>query len=146
MLNLIKKTFSPKKKKLICGGEAFCEVVDNLGRSVGKLYYERPNYDMKISYIYELQSVGNDRGKLKLLSTEAPTSKQCHDILMSECCMPFAEKIFVKSEGYTTKDGENIEDLNKEQQFDFIKTYYAHNLIDMVTIAFGINETVKKNN
>ena len=146
MMTFLKKLFAPKKKKLICGGETFCEVVDNHGRIVAKLYYERPNYDMKISYIYELQSVGSDKARLKELSIEKSMSKQCHDLVMNECCIPFAEKIFKRSQGYITQDKEPIETLEPKIQFEFIKSYYAHNLIDMVTIAFGVNESVKKNN
>lgn len=143
MLRWIKGLFTPKQK-LICGGQGCCEVVDSLDRPIAWLYYNRPDSETKMDYIYDVENIANNKSRLKEISVEKNTGKQAYDMVINELCVPYAEKVFVRCKGYVDEEKKSIDNLSKELQFNYLKTYYTHNLVDMVVNAFAINEKVKK--
>lgn len=146
MIKWIKGLFT-KKKSLICGGVGRCAVVDNLDREIGNIYFDRPTSKQKMDYIYDVENVANNKSKLKELSSEGngdSVSKKAYEVVINELCIPHAEKVFNKCDGYTDSDGNEISKLTREEQFNFLKEYYAHNLVDMVVCAFSIDEKIKK--
>lgn len=145
MFNKIVKLFAGKPRPLMMGGVGCCEVVDRLDRVVGKLYFKRPNSQQKIDYIYDVENVANNQSKLKELGKTDNPSRNSYNYVIYELCVPYAEEIFEKAEGYRLEGGKEFIDLlPREKQLEYLKQYYMHNLIDMVVQAYAIEERVKK--
>jgi len=132
---------------MICGGSGSVAVCDRLGREVATLYFRRPDSDEILSYVYEQQNaIGGNEAKLRELQN-TKTEKQVnrmHEMLVHDFYLPWAEKIFIRCEGYTDSNGKALDKAPKEQQFEALKKYYSHNLVDMTAFAFEREGSVKK--
>lgn len=148
MWKWIKRFFTPQKN-FICGGEGFIEFVDALGRVKSKIYFMRPDSDMRLNYAHEYQDkTANDKQLREIKADQdkgGNTSKKIYQIIIRDLFLPYAEKIFSRSEMYCDENRKPIDNWEKEKQFALIKKYYSHHLINMVTTAFGDDSTLKKN-
>lgn len=148
ILNFFKRIFAPRQKPFICGGIGVIEVVDSLGRVKSKLYYTRPDSDMKLNYTYEYQNITANEKQLREIKTDKDKGgnvpKKIHEIIERELFIPYAEKIFVKCEGYYTSDKKCIDYKTKEEQLKTMKKYYSNHLVSMVANAFTEDSRYKK--
>jgi len=138
------KQILTRPKSLRCGGERCCAVVDHLGREVAQLWYNAPTANDILQYTYELQT-GLAAKETRLDEIQSAKNKplKCHEILWRDLTLPWARKIFTRAAGYMV-DGKKIDLLSGERQLEVLEKYYAHNLTDMVSIAFQVQSAVKK--
>ena len=136
------------KRNYVCGGVGYIEVTDRLGRVVSGLYFNRPDSDMRLNYSYEYQDISSKDVQLKEIKEDKEkggnTAKKIHEILERDLFIPEAEKIFSHCEGYLDGGRKIIDNLSKEKQFDFLKKYFRHHLVQMVTLAYDDASTFKK--
>ena len=147
MLRLLKRLFN-NKRNLICGGIGCIEVSDNLGRVVSRLYFNRPDSDMRLNYTYNYQDISSHDEHLKEIKEDkergGSTARKIHEILERDLFLPEAEKVFHSCEGYFDSDKKSIDKLSKDKQFAFLNKYYRHHLVQMVTIAYDDAAKFKK--
>ena len=144
----LKKLFSPPPAKMICGGVGHIEIVDNLGRVKSKLYYTRPDSDMKLNYTYEYQHITANEGQLREIKAVqdkgGSTPKKIHEIIERDLFLPWAEKIFVECLGYYDNNNKLLDHKEKKIQLNMLKKFYSNHLVAMVSNAFLDNSCYKK--
>jgi len=140
------KRFFNKKKSLVLGGKRSVSVTDWLDREIGRIYYEVPESDMVLEYVYEMQKgLADDKSKIKEISDAENKALSCHKIVWRELSLPYAKKVFLGAEVYKLQSGEDISSVSVEDQFNHIKKYCSNHLSDMCSIAFSQEGKVKKN-
>lgn len=151
MLKLLKKFIASifyNKRQYVCGGEGHIEVVDKMRRVISKLYYNRPTSDMRLNYTYNYQDISSRDDHLREIKEDKEkggnTIKKIQELLERDLFLPEAEKIFSFSEGYLDNNRKLIDTLSKKKQFEIIKKYYRHHLIQMVALAYEDTSTFKK--
>ena len=136
------------KRNYVCGGVGYIEVCDKLGRVVSKLYFNRPDSDMRLNYSYEYQDISSRDDHLREIKEDKEkggnTAKKIHEILERDLFIPEAEKIFSHCEGYLDGGRKLIDNLSKKKQLDFLKKYFRHHLVQMVTLAYDDASSFKK--
>jgi len=144
MIRWLRGLFSQKTKP-ICGGQGRCDVVDGLGRVVAKIWFARPDSDLQLEYVYAMQeSLSNQKEILKFSKSSGGVKEFHKDVYLNKT-IPFAKKIFIKSEGYKTDTGEDVGLLESDEQFNHIRDFHIHHLADVVSVAFSNVYAVKKN-
>jgi len=138
------KNFVRRKKNPRCGGIAFVEVVNGYGQLVAKLFYRIPTYKEILQYEYQYSNIFESISQLREIKKSEKTTEKVFDALMDELFYPYAKKIFEYSEGYLDKNKKYIDSKTKSEQFDFIREYFGHHLVDMVSVAYKIDTTCKK--
>jgi len=142
----LKKLFA-RKPQMICGGTGCVAVCDRLGREMARLYFRRPESDEILTYVYEQQNaiVGKESKLRELQSINQDKQlNKMHEMLVHDFYLPWAEKIFIRSEGYLDGDKKSIDKTDAPEQFAILKRFYSHNLIDMTVAAFEREGSVKK--
>lgn len=144
---MIKKIigFFSEKRILPCGGDGCCEAINEFGKVVTKLYYRRPTSDERLGYLLDYHKFETDAGKLKKISKDDPV-KSTTDIIWKTVHIPWAEKIFVGSEGYLAEDKTPLEKKSVIDQFKCLKKYYANHLAGMCDTVFVPELSIKKKN
>jgi hypothetical protein len=125
------------------GGEGLCEVVI-AGKVCGTIRYRRPTSDEKLTYSYELQHGLGTEAQLKELAKAGDKARKCHEMMIRDISIPFAKKIFLGCEGFIDVSGKAIGELPADEQFNRVKEYYSHALVDLVAIAYTTEGAVKK--
>ena len=146
MTNWIKKLFT-KRKYIVCGGVACCEVTDKYGKVMAEIWYRRPTSDEVFNYMYDVQFGLASESNVKELSGEKSIkerAKKCHEIMLRDLSLPYAELIFDHCIGFYDDKLKDVFQLSKEEQFAFLGKYRSHNLIDLVIKAFETDGTLKK--
>jgi hypothetical protein len=133
------------KTRLNCGGEGYCVIKDFYGREMGRLYYQRPDSDMRFDYTYALMNSLATEPRLREIESAVDKTKKSHEIMIRDLSLPFAQKLFVRSEGYKDDAGRKLEAMSKEEQFKHIAKYYVHHFISMVSEVFTPESVLKKN-
>lgn len=133
-----------KKDRLYCGGSNLCEVTDRLGRVLCKIYYTRPDTDMVLEYVYAMQTCLTDETDVEKLISSKEKGFTFHKEIYLKTILPFAEKIFLRSEGYLDENGKKIDKQEKDVQYQYIKKYFSSHLAQLVTIAYSQEYSVKK--
>lgn len=131
-------------KSFICGGETSVLVTDIYGSIKAKIYYKRPTSDEILSYSWDLKSAMDGESELRQIKDSKNTAMQMHKTICEKVMIPYAEKIFVKADGYSYNDIP-IESFDQSKQFDILKEYYFYHLVQMSEKAFDTNCLVKKN-
>jgi hypothetical protein len=108
------------------------------------MWFMRPDSEMRLNYVYEMQEGISSEENLKKIKASKNRPKACHSLIVNEIAIPFAEKIFIRSEGYVADDGKPLETKSRVEQFEHLKKYHSHNLADMTAKAFEVDGTVKK--
>ena len=129
--------------QLICGGDGVIEIIVS-NKVCGVIRYRRPTSDEKLDYLYQLQKGIGTELQLKEIQSANDKSKKCHEIMVRDLSIPFAEKIFLGSELFRDDHGKTIDNQPLNKQFDTLKTYWSHALVDMVAIAYATEGVVKK--
>lgn len=141
-MKIIQRIFS-KKKKLTAGGLGRCDVCDGLGRTVAKMWYRRPDGNMKFDYIYNCQEKILTESQIKEIAKDN-TERRTSEIIARDLFIPYAEQIFEKSEGYDD-NGKCVDKYSREEQFEYLKKNWPHHLIQMVSLAYNDETSIKKN-
>jgi len=132
---------------MICGGVGCVAVLDRLNREVARIYFRRPNSEEILTYVYEQQNiVGDSESRLREIQ-QTKSDKQVnkiHEVLVRDFYLPWAEKIFVRCEGYVDSNGKSLDTAGDKAQFDALKKYHSHSLVDMTAFAFEREGSVKK--
>ena len=132
---------------MTCGGVGCVAVCDRLGREVARIYFRRPTSDEILTYVYEQQNIiGGSEARLReIQATKAEKQvNKIHDLLVKDFYLPWAEKIFARCEGYTDGDGKSLDKSEIKKQFEALKKYHSHSLVDMTAVAFEREGSVKK--
>lgn len=147
-LRKIFSLFLGRKHKFICGGIGHIDVVDNLGRIISQLYFNRPDSDMRLNYTYKYQDISSHDEHLREIDEDkkkgGDSTKKIHQIIERDLFLPEAENIFSHSKGYLDSDNEIIDFLPKEKQFEILKKYWRHHLVSMVSLAYEDASNFKK--
>lgn len=148
-MQLLKKILSPfarPNKSFTCGGEGLITVTDIYGRISAKIWYDRPTSEMIMTYAWELSQITNDESNLKQIKDSENKMSEMHKVLWDKVMLPYAEKVFLRSVGYVDKNGEPIDRLTSQEQFEIIKKFNAHHLAQMAEKVFSSGVIVKKKN
>lgn len=127
----------------VCGGEGAIEVIKN-GKFCGIIYYRRPTSDEKLDYFYCMQKEIGTELQLKEIKNAKDKNKKCHEIILRDVSIPFAEKIFLRAEKFKGDKDNTIESKTPSKQFELLKLYWSNILVDLVSIAYEIEGIVKK--
>lgn len=127
----------------MCGGEGAIDVVVN-HKVCGTIRYRRPTSDEKLDYLFQTQKGLGSESQLKEIKNSDNKDKKCFEILIRDLSIPFAKKIFISAEIFLDDNGEPIENNKNDKQFELLKTYWSHALVDMVAIAYAAEGVVKK--
>ena len=141
MFKAIKKLFT-KPIPLNCGGVGQVNIFDKNDKVTGTLFYTLPTANQKAEFMYLYQNIC-DRTVIKKLKEAKNPQAKLWENAVEDNVLPFAKNIFLKSEGYCI-NGDPIDDLEKDKQYEIIGKYYSHHIIKMVEIAFDEAYTVKK--
>ena len=131
-----------KKEKIHCGGEGCIEVKkkDSLF-SKAYLYYERPTYELILQYEWDYTNFLQSDTERKALEK---AQKESYAMVAKKIFLPYAKKIFLRSNGFVDGKGNFIDHLSVVEQFEHIEKYRGYTLIDMATKAFQVDVTSKK--
>jgi len=141
ILSIFAKKVSPS-----CGAEESVNVVDRFGRTVARLFYRQPSGDMRLEYIDCRIGLLDESESISSIKNAGAghETKAIYKLYRDELFLPFAERIFIRSEGYRTDNNKPVDVLSKSEQFEWLKKYYPDNLSDMTVIAFEPKYSVKK--
>lgn len=145
MTKWIRRLFAGSTRPLHCGGQGYVQVLDPIGREVGKIFYTRPDSAAKRNYIYDLQHKLTEENSIKKLATAANKAVAIHDSMIAEIVTPYAKKIFAGCVGKFV-DGSNkpIARLAHQEQFEVMMRWYANVMTDLVSEAYQQEGVVKK--
>jgi len=139
MFNLFKK----KKNSLICGGVGEIEIVGQFNKYLGSIFYKRPEYSDKLAFELEFQAHKLDEVSLKKINQSSDAIIQTHNEIADKLYMPYAEKIFLRSEGF--KDNKKpLSNYSRGKQFQILSKYYKNCLIELVESVFRVSTRSKK--
>jgi hypothetical protein len=140
---VIQKIVEKKKEsfKFICGGEACVEVCNDFGKTIAKLFYNRPDADQKLNFIHVCST---KTAPTSQLAEMAKDKEKLDQTIMKDIYLPFSYELFSRCEGYTDDCGNDLSKISAEEQLEYLKKYWWHHLARMVDIAFSDNSSVKK--
>lgn len=144
MFKWFKKRFI-KRKPFQCGGLAHVRITDSLDRTIAKIYYRRPTSEEILNLSWELAKIESDKEVVSEIDGAKNKMLAIHSELIKKIYVPFAEKVFEGVAGEIESNGEKIETLSKAQQFESLKNYYSHVIVDFCSVAYQKEGIVKKN-
>lgn len=133
-----------KNAPIKCGGTGRCDIVNDWGKVVGCVVYSRPDSAMKRSYMYDVQHGLATEPNLKLLDKEKNKDQKIHELVIRDLAIPYSEKIFIQAEGIMCGDGKDINTKPKHEQFEILKQYHDHILVQLVDVAYRVEGILKK--
>ena len=134
--------FNFNKKPIKCGGVGCIEVSVKkpFGRK-GYLYFNYPTYEEILKFEWNYTNwLQNDTERTALNKAK----DESYAMAAKKLFIPFAKKIFIRSENFTDDKGNSIDELPIEEQFNILQKYYGYTLVDMATEAFKVQLESKK--
>ena len=146
MLSLLNRLLNARTNAIPCGGEIRFDILDMSNRLIASIWLLRPDSAMKLNFVYETQNGLSSESNLRELQNtpKEDKAKKCHEIMWRDLCIPFARKLFVRSNGFNDENGKPLSILPKENQLQVIEKWYTNVLVDAVLYAFNDGLHVKK--